>query len=135
MGIFTISQVCIHMSKFIKMYTLIHGHLMLSYINYVSTKQFLKIPSAACGVSNIELANCSFIIENPILISKASALTHTVFGYGFRCLSAFTMMAQRGGCLMGEGVATGLLNFDPFLGKFILVVVNCFLLIVYYCVS
>lgn len=143
MGIFTISTVvivsyvCIHMSKFIKMYTFdTWAHYVIIY--QLCLKQFFKTPSLVCGVSNIELVNCSFIIENPILpilISKVSALTHTIFGYGFRCRSAFTVMAERGESLMGEGVATVLLSFSPFLGKFMLVVVNCFLLIVCCCLS
>lgn len=103
------------MSKFIKMYTF-DTWAPYVIIYQLCLKQFFKTPSIVCGVSNIELVNCSFIIENPILpilTSKASALTHTIFGYGFRCLSAFTVMAERG-ISDGGGSCYGITQFRSF---------------------
>lgn len=67
----------------------------------VSIKQFLKITSAAYGVASIVLANCFFVIQS----SNLPGFSHDSheFGYGFRYLSAFTVMADRGISLMGKG--------------------------------
>ena len=44
---------------------LCYGMCGLSYINYASIEQFLKITSAAYGIASIEVAEGSFVIHSP----------------------------------------------------------------------
>lgn len=88
------------MSKFIKMYTfdtcapyiMKHVKCMTRVVYHVSIKQFLKITSAAYGVASMELANCFFVIPSSDLPSFSD--DSYKFGYGFRYVSAFTVMAD-----------------------------------------